>query len=202
MWNEKTGKARCNQIGQQWKKQQKQKHKETMMRKITTMEKLFPYFLLTFLCAGFEISVAVLFCPYRYMFVSCNHITLSLVSSNVPSPWTSWWYRLHLLRTISMCVAIHEMSKTLILENHSSLFHAESKITFKWQATDVQTVKPLDFKFVSSMHNSVMLHTRKKPIRARSFLSQNFKRKKNKQKECLHLSFPCSIFLLVRKKGT
>lgn len=47
----------------------------------------------------------------------------------------------------------------------------------------MQTVKPLDFKFASSMHNSVMLHTHKKPIRARNFLSQNFKRKKKKQRK-------------------
>lgn len=48
--------------------------------------KPFPYFLLTFLCAGFKISVAVLFCLYRYMFVLCNHMTIILVISNVPSP--------------------------------------------------------------------------------------------------------------------
>lgn len=48
--------------------------------------KLFPYFLLTFLCAGFEISVAILFCLYRLMFVLCNHKTLILVISNVSSP--------------------------------------------------------------------------------------------------------------------
>lgn len=52
--------------------------------------KPFPYFLLTFLCAGFEISVAVLFCLYRHTFVLCNHVTLILVISNVPSPWTFW----------------------------------------------------------------------------------------------------------------
>lgn len=45
----------------------------------------------------------------------------------------------------------------------------------------MQTVKPLDFKSVPSMHNSVMLHTHKKPIRARNFLSQNFKRKKQRK---------------------
>ena len=48
--------------------------------------KLFAYFLLTFLCAGFEISVAFLFCLYRYIFVLHNHITLISVISNVQSP--------------------------------------------------------------------------------------------------------------------
>lgn len=47
----------------------------------------------------------------------------------------------------------------------------------------MQTVKPLAFKSVSSMHNSVMLHTHKKPIRARNFLSKNVKRKKKKQRK-------------------
>lgn len=49
--------------------------------------------------------------------------------------------------------------------------------TIKRQATGVQTVKPLDFKSLSSMHNSVMLHTHKKPIRARNFLSKDLKQK-------------------------
>lgn len=47
-----------------------------------------PYFLLTFLCAGFEISAATLFCLYRYKFVLCNHITFILAMSNVPSART------------------------------------------------------------------------------------------------------------------
>lgn len=47
----------------------------------------------------------------------------------------------------------------------------------------MQTVKPLDFKCVSSMHNSVMLHTHKKPIRARNFLSQLKKKQTNEQRK-------------------
>lgn len=47
----------------------------------------------------------------------------------------------------------------------------------------MQTVKTLDFKSASSMHNSVTLHTHKKPIRARNSLSQNFKRKKKKERK-------------------
>lgn len=63
----------------------------------------------------------------------------------------------------------------------------------------MQTVKPLDFKSVSSMHDSVMLHTHKKPIRARNFLSQNFKRKKQR-KGMFAFIFSMQYIPLVKKK--
>lgn len=61
------------------------KHKERTMKKIIN-GKLFLYFLLTFLCAGFEISVVILFCLSRSMLDLCNHRPLILVISKCSLP--------------------------------------------------------------------------------------------------------------------